>query len=294
MRRDWHSRYSGHRGPPPFVRRMGCVFAALMVLAAIGAGTLVSMLFRAPRQTVTVAVSAFIVAALLAAAFAFAISRVSRTFREQDRLRRRLMADVAHELRTPLSILQGRIEGLIDGVYAPDAERLSELHDEMRHLSRLVDDLGTLANAEAGALDLRKESVDAAELIRDVAASFGRPIDVVLPRDLPSIEIDPVRIREVLLNLLSNAVRYTAPADSIVISAEAEPRRLIIEVRDRGAGIPAEALPFVFERFHKGPDSRGSGLGLGISRDLVHAHGGTIDLKSVRGEGTTVTVSLPR
>ncbi len=287
---SWHRH---HRGPPPFVRRMGCAFAALIVLAVIGASMLVSMFFRAPQQTVVIAATALAIAVALITGFAFAIRRVSNVFRQQDRLRRQLMADVAHELRTPLAILQGRIEGLIDGVYPPDEARLTALLDETRHLSRLIDDLRTLANAEAGALELRKEMVEPAELIRDAASSFSSSIVVDAPDDLPPVEMDPVRIREVLLNLLSNAARYTPDGGAISIQAALQSKRLVIRVTDTGSGIPAEELPRIFERFHKGRDSRGSGLGLAIARTLVRAHGGEIQVDSIVGKGTTVTVSLP-
>ena len=273
---------------------MGCAFAALIVLAAIGASTLVSLFFRAPQRSLVIGTVALAIAAALIAGFAFAIRRVSSVFREQDRVRRQLMADVAHELRTPLAILQGRIEGLIDGVYPRDEARLAELLTETQYLSRLVEDLRTLANAEAGALELRKEMVEPAELIRDTAASFERPIEVNAPDELPLINIDPVRIREVLLNLLTNAVRHTPAEGTISIQAEMQPKRLIIRVSDTGTGIPPDELPGIFERFQKGRDSHGSGLGLSIARNLTLAHGGEIHAESVAGRGTTVTVSLPR
>jgi signal transduction histidine kinase len=229
----------------------------------------------------------------LIVAFVAAIRRVTRFFREQDRLRRQLMADVAHELRTPLSILQGRIEGLIDGVYPRDDAHMAQLLDETKHLSRLVEDLRTIANAEAGALELRKEKVDPAELIRDAASSFDRPIEIDVPDDLPPIDADPVRIREVLLNLLSNATRHTPADETIAIRATRESGRLVIRVIDAGVGIAADELPHVFERFQKGGGSRGSGLGLSIARTLVLAHGGDIRVDSEVGRGTTVTVRLP-
>src|SRR5262249_52722881 len=147
-----------------------------------------------------------VIALAIIAAFITTLRRVARRFAEHDRLRRQLMADVAHELRTPLAILQGRIEGMIDGVYPRDDDRLNELLTETQHLSRLVEDVRTVANAEAGALELRKEPVDVGELIREAASAL--PVHVELPHDLPSIDIDPIRIREVLLNLLTNAVQH--------------------------------------------------------------------------------------
>jgi len=279
-----------HRhGPPQFVRRFGCIFAAMLVLAAIGASTVASLLFRVPNRAGPVLAFGAAVVAALIIGFTLAFRRVSRVFQAQDALRRQLMADVAHELRTPLSILQGRIEGLLDGVYPRDDARLGELLDETQHLSRLVEDLRTIANAEAGALDLRKEQVDPAEIIRDAASSFDA-IDVHIG-ELPMMDLDPVRIREVLLNLLSNAVRQ---GGRVAIHADAQPRQLVIRVSDTGGGIAAEDLPHIFDRFTKGRDSRGSGLGLAIARNLVAAHGGDIRAESRVGEGTVITVTLPR
>jgi len=271
--------------PPRFVRGLGCLFFAVVIFTTAG----LSILTRTQQLMIVIGVCAAIIA-VMSAAFAIVVRRVSHRLGAEDRLRRQLMADVAHELRTPLAILQGRIEGLLDGVYARDDLRLEELLDETRHLSRLVEDLRTIANAEAGALELRKEATDIAELIRESAASFESPIDVQV-RDLPLIIVDPVRIREVLLNLLSNALQH---AKEVTIRAHAEPRNVIIEVIDHGAGIAPEDLPRIFDRFTKGAKSHGSGLGLAISRDLVNAHGGTIQAQSRVGEGTTITVALPR
>jgi signal transduction histidine kinase len=273
---------------------MGCVFAALIVLAAIGGSTLVSLLWRVPQQALSISVIALALIAALALAFRRAFRPVVKAFAEQDRLRRQLMADVAHELRTPLAILQGRIEGLLDGVYPRDDPHLAELLEETRHLSRLAEDLGTLAHAEAGALELRKESVDLGDLLRDIAAALPRPITLKVPADLPTLEVDPVRIRQVLLNLLANALRHTPPEGTVSVEVQPQPQQMLIRVRDTGAGIPPEDLPRLFERFQKGSDSRGSGLGLPIARKLVLAHGGDIGIESAPGQGTEVTVALPR
>jgi signal transduction histidine kinase len=270
---------------------MGCAFATLIVFAAIGASALMSLLSGAPRRGWAIGLAVGITVTIVSG-FAYTIRRVGGVFREQDRLRRQLMADVAHELRTPLAILQGRIEGLIDGVYPRDDARLGELLAETQHLARLVEDVRTLANAEAGALDLRKEIFDVTELIRDAAAAIATPMTLYLPEELP-LEADPVRIREVLLNLLSNAAQH-APKGTITVSAEARSRELVISVRDNGPGIPADQLPRLFERFQKGRHSSGSGLGLSIARKLVQAHGGTIHVESIEGVGTTFTVTLPR
>jgi len=280
--------------PPPIVRRMGCAFAALIGLAAIGASTLASLLWRSPHRAFPLSAAGVLLILALALAFRRAIRPVVSAFAEQNRLRRQLMADVAHELRTPLSILQGRIEGLLDGVYPRDDVRLAELLAETRHLARLVEDLGTLAHAEAGALELRKETVDVGDLLRDVAAALPRPIEVDAPAELPPIEADPVRLRQVLLNLLANALHHTPPEGVISLEAQARPQQILIRVRDTGSGIAPEDLPHIFERFQKGSDSRGSGLGLPIARKLVLAHGGDIGIESTLGQGTVVTVTMPR
>lgn len=282
------------RGPPPFVRRMGCAFAALIVLSAIGASTLASLLWRAPQRLLLIVAVAVVLVLAIATVFRIVFGRVAGAFAEQDRLRRQLMADVAHELRTPLAILQGRIEGLLDGVYPRDESHLAELLEETRHLSRLVEDLGTLARAEAGALELRKEATDLGDLVRDIAAALPRPVAVEVPAELPAVEIDPVRIRQVLLNLLANALRHTPVENGIAVEVQAFPQQVLIRVRDSGSGIAPEDLPRIFERFQKGTESRGSGLGLAIARKLVLAHGGDIGIESALGKGTTVTVSLPR
>jgi two-component system, OmpR family, sensor histidine kinase BaeS len=285
MRGHWprHDFRRSRHGPPPFVRGFGCVFAAMIAFAII-ATKVITRLDRAAA-----AAAGVLVLVVIVASFIVTLRRVAAVFRKQDNLRRQLMADVAHELRTPLSILQGRIEGLLDGVYPRDDARLGELLDETRHLSRLVEDLRTIANAEAGALELRKEPIDLVELIRDAGATFDR-VTIEAPDEL-LIDVDPVRIREVLLNLLGNAVRHSN--DEIAIQVEAQPRHAILKVIDRGSGIPPEELPRIFDRFHKGRDSSGSGLGLAIARNLVLAHGGTIDAQSRVGEGTTITVTLP-
>jgi signal transduction histidine kinase len=273
---------------------MGCAFAALIALAVLGASTLVSLLWRSPQQVAAISAVAIALLAALAMVFRAAIRRVGGAFAEQDRLRRQLMADVAHELRTPLAILQGRIEGLLDGVYPRDESHLTELLEETRHLSRLVEDLGTLAHAEAGALELRKEIVDLGDLVRDVAAALPRPIAVAVPADLPAVEVDPVRIRQVLLNLLANALRHTPVEGVVSVEVQVRPQHVLIRVRDSGSGIAPEELPRIFERFQKGSDSGGSGLGLAIARKLVLAHGGDIGIESAPGKGTEVTVTLPR
>jgi len=232
-------------------------------------------------------------------ALARAFNTMTGRLADHDRLRRELMADVAHELRTPLTVVQGRLEGLLDGVYPRDDRQLDELLEETRILSRLIDDLRTLALSEAGTLTLQKEPADlravAADAVRAAdaeASARGIAIALDAPAGLPMLEVDPVRIREVIGNLLTNAIRHTG-GGSITVGVHQQPEAIVIDVRDTGEGMTAEDLAHAFDRFHKGTASRGSGLGLTIARNLVVAHGGAITLASEPGRGTTATVTLP-
>jgi signal transduction histidine kinase len=229
-----------------------------------------------------------------------AFNSMTARLQAQDQQRRHLMADIAHELRTPLTVIQGRLEGLLDGVYPRDDAGLTAVLEETRTLARLVDDLRTLAHAESGMLALQKEPTDLAVLVHDVVGSFAAEADaaevtvrVDSPSDLPLVDVDPLRMRQVLTNLFSNALRHTPPGGSIAVAAEAVDGRIAVRVTDTGAGIPPEELPKIFDRFYKGPESRGSGLGLTIARDLVVAHGGEMRAESRVGQGTTITVLLP-
>jgi signal transduction histidine kinase len=234
-------------------------------------------------------------------------NRMVGELERSDQQRRNLTADVAHELRTPLHIIQGNLEGVLDDVYEPTDEHIQATLEETQQLSRLVEDLRTLSLAEAGQLPLVWESVDVAELLADVRTSFSGQAEaadldlrVEADSDLPTIRGDVGRLDQVLSNLVANAVRHTPPGGSITLEAEAirgDGARIC--VRDTGEGIPADDLPYVFDRFWKGDRSRtragggGSGLGLAIARQLVNAHGGTICVESEPGKGTTFIVELP-
>jgi two-component system OmpR family sensor kinase/two-component system sensor histidine kinase BaeS len=233
-------------------------------------------------------------------ALARAFNAMSERLETSEEQRRRLLADVTHELRTPLTIMQGNLEALLDGVHPADAEHLDPILDETRVLSRLVDDLRTLSLAEAGALTLHREPTDVGELLADAVASFrtqadGAGITLVTTIDgaLPHVELDPVRMREVLSNLLSNALRYTPRGGTVRVGGAAEIGQVRLIVRDSGPGIPAELLPHVFDRFYKSEDSRGAGLGLAIAKSLVVAHGGQIEASSAPGQGAEMRITLP-
>jgi signal transduction histidine kinase len=166
-------------------------------------------------------------------------------------------------------------------------------------LARLVEDLRTLAHTESGTLTLQKESTDLAILLNDTAVSFAAEaaerhiqLDVEAAASLPLVDIDPVRIREVLTNLMSNALRHTLENGRVSVTASAQANTVIVAVSDSGRGIPADDLPRIFDRFYKGHGSRGSGLGLTIARNLVVAHGGQIRAESVEGKGTTITFTI--
>jgi signal transduction histidine kinase len=215
--------------------------------------------------------------------------------------RRDLLADISHELRTPLAVIQGNVEAMVDGVHPADAEHLASVLEETRVLTRLVEDLRTIALAEAGTLALHREPTDVDALISEAARGFraaaeraGIDLELDVPDDLPLAEIDPVRIREVISNLVSNALRHTPAGGAVRVRAWAtEGATLQIVVDDTGSGIEPELVDHVFDRFAKGSGSRGSGLGLAIAKDLVEAHGGSIDVESQPGRGTSFRFSLP-
>jgi two-component system sensor histidine kinase BaeS len=217
-----------------------------------------------------------------------------------EQQRRTLLADVSHELRTPLAVLRGELEAMIDGVHPIDEAHLTAAVDQIAMLTKLVEDLRTLALAEGGTLALHREQTDLAVLAQEAASSFevlagaaGVRLAVEMPDDLPLIEVDPLRIQQVIVNLVANALRY-APRDSAVsVVGRAAPGEETVSVSDCGPGVAPEVLPHIFERFAKGDESRGSGLGLAIARQLVEAHGGSIAAEQPAGGGTTITFRLP-
>ncbi len=220
-----------------------------------------------------------------------------------DQQRRNMLADISHELRTPITVIQGNVEGMLDGVYPTDEARLKSIIEETQILSRLVDDLRTLALAESGALRLKREPTDLAGLIRDATSSLEAQMkekEIYIEMALENVEeatIDPQRIREVLTNLLSNALRYTPRGGEIKIqlteAALGEERNVTISVKDSGPGIASPMLPHVFDRFYKSSDSGGMGLGLSIAKYLVEAHRGKIWAESEEGKGSKISFALP-
>jgi two-component system OmpR family sensor kinase/two-component system sensor histidine kinase BaeS len=220
--------------------------------------------------------------------------------RTNEERRRNLLADVTHELRTPLAVIQANLEGLLDGVYPTDPAHLAVVLEETKMMSRLLEDLQTLSTAEAGALRLHRESVAPGTLVGDVVAGFqaaaadaGVSLEGRVAEGLPPISVDRLRIVEVFTNLLSNALRHTPRGGSIVVEASDAGGAVAFTVSDTGGGIPADELDHVFDRFAKAPDSEGAGLGLAIAKSLVVAHRGEISVTSPQGTGTTARFSLP-
>jgi len=237
----------------------------------------------------------------LAQSFNSMASDLERT----ERLRRNMVADVAHELRTPLSNLKGYLEAISDGVIEPDQKTIRSLHEEASTLSRLVDDLQELSLADAGEIKLEMQTADIIGLIKDTAAGMQAKaaarslvLSTDLPETLPTVNIDAHRIKQVLSNLLENSVAHTDKEGKITVSARQREKQIQVSVGDTGEGIPAKDLPFIFERFYRVDRSRtrktgGSGLGLTIAKRLVEAHGGTIDARSEPGKGSIFTFTIP-
>jgi two-component system, OmpR family, sensor histidine kinase BaeS len=229
-----------------------------------------------------------------------AFNAMAEQLEATDARRRTFLADVTHELRTPLSVIRGRAEGITDGVYPGDPEHVLPVLEAARTLELLIEDLRTLALADAGGMTLRREAVDVDTLVKETVASFetgaregGVTLSVEVDGDPPQISADPSRLQSVVSNLVSNAIRHTPRGGAVRVSVGLSGESLEVTVSDTGEGIPPDLLPHVFERFVKGSASSGSGLGLAIARDLVVAHGGKIEASSEPGSGTTIRFALP-
>lgn len=233
-----------------------------------------------------------------------AFNQMSAEIARSAELRKQMTADIAHDLRTPLTIMSGYLEGMREGVLKPNRERLDIMYGEVRHLSRLVEDLRTLSLADAGELSVNRHPADPAELVKDTAATFevlakknGVDLEVETAGDLPQINVDVERIGQVLDNLVSNALRYTPDGGAISLSARRAGNMIELSVADSGSGIAPDVLPHVFERFYRGDAAREgdeSGLGLAIARSIIALHGGRITASSAGvGKGSTFTIHLP-
>jgi signal transduction histidine kinase len=230
-----------------------------------------------------------------------AFNTMAERLQRQDAQRRGLLMDISHELRTPLAVLQGNLEGMLDGVYPRDDAHLTSVLEETQVLARVIEDLRTLTLAEGLELQLTRTPTDLPDLAREVLASFQAQADaagvtllLAVEPGPPPADADPERIRQVLNNLLSNALRYTPRGGTVRVRCGAgDAGQAVVSVEDTGTGIPPEDLPYIFDRFYKSKDSRGTGLGLAIARGLVRAHGGEISAQSIPGHGTTIRFTLP-
>lgn len=219
--------------------------------------------------------------------------------------RKQLTADIAHELRSPLSILTGYLEAIQNGDLEPSTERIATMFTEAKHLERLISDLHLLALADAGELPLSPERTSIDQLLVQVQESFAQSaqeadisIQTALDEEEIHVLIDQVRFKQVISNLVRNALRFAKGGGAIQLSATKARDHIEIKVADTGAGIPQEQLAFIFNRFYKADASRtnhheSSGLGLAIVKSIVEAHQGTIRVDSEVGQGTTFTISLP-
>ncbi len=231
-------------------------------------------------------------------------NRMSADLARSNDLRRQMTADIAHELRTPLSVILGYTEALSDGKLPGNEETYHVMYDEAIHLQRLIDDLRTLSLADAGELTLTRVPTEPAALLERVAVSH-RPLarredislEVEAAPDLPAIDVDPDRMAQVLANLVANALRYTPTGGQVILSAGQDDHAVWLKVCDSGSGISPENLPYVFNRFYKGDQARAesgaSGLGLAIARSIVNAHGGEIAVDSTPGVETIFTITFP-
>jgi two-component system, OmpR family, sensor histidine kinase BaeS len=329
----------GRRGPPAFVRRMGCFFVAILSTAVL-VGTLIGGLV-ARLGGWPVALLALLFVLLLVAAGTGAVRRMTRPMdslidaagrieagdysvqvsesgprelrsvarafnqmsarlKSSDEQRRGFLAELAHEFRTPLTVIRGQAEAIADGVYPGDAGHLSPILDATETLDRLVEDLRTLVLTDAGNLVLHKEPTDLGALAADTVESFSTQAQTahvtlsseVADGNLTQVDVDPARIRSVLGNLLSNAIRHTPSGGSVRVVADGSGDEVFVTVSDTGEGIPPDLLPRVFDRFVKGASSPGSGLGLAIARDIVAAHGGRLEIQSTSGLGTTIRLTI--
>src|SRR5438046_6147452 len=309
-------------GPPPFIRWIGCFVLSVLALALLTGGLVGALFGRGefhPFFLFPILLIVLIAVAvgggvrrmtrprnnLIEAArriesgdysaqvpewgsqdvrsVARAFNSMSARLKTIDEQRRNFMAEVTHELRTPLSVIRGQAEAIADGVYPADEAHLAPILDATHTLDRLVEDLKTLVDTDAGNLVLHREPTDLGALVRDTVESFrpqaesaGISLATEIAENLPLKDVDPSRMRQVVGNLLPNAIRHTPSGGSVKVAVDASS----FTVADTGEGIPPELQPHVFERFAKGPNSTGSGLGLAIARDIAAAHSGELTITS--------------
>ncbi|MEP7036028.1 MAG: HAMP domain-containing sensor histidine kinase [Dermatophilaceae bacterium] len=289
------------------------VAALVALLVALLASWVVTRLITRPIQAMTAATRAFSAGDRQARAavhgpgelgeLAFAFDSMADTVARSERDRRNLTADVAHELRTPLAALQAGLEELRDGLVEPSAAGLAGLHDQSLRLGRVVSDLAELSAVEAGGVPVRRTEVDLTQVARDELAAHDSQLraaglSVSSRLDGPVVvSADSGRLHQALGNLLANAARYCRPGDEVAVGVRTQDGLAVVEVVDSGPGIPSDELPHVFDRLWRGRAANavaGSGIGLAVAREIVVAHGGTIEAVSPETGGTTIAIRIPR
>ena len=235
-----------------------------------------------------------------------AFNRMAQRLAADEEQRRRLFAGVAHELRTPLSVIQGTLEGVLDRVIEPTPERIATLHSQTLLLARLITDLRDLSLAQAGQLRLNLQSIDAGRVVREtleavspLAEERGVALRTDVPQRLARIDADPDRVRQIVQNLVENAVQFTPRGGEVRVAMGEDDDSVRLQVSDTGVGIAEADLPHIFRHFYRADQSRarssgGTGLGLAIVKSLVEAHGGRVTVDSAVGSGSTFTVTFPR
>jgi signal transduction histidine kinase len=236
---------------------------------------------------------------------AASVNDLARSLDEQEGLRRRLTADMAHELRTPLAAVQSHLEAMIDGVWQPDASRLGGLHQEILRVNRLVSDLERLARFEDGPALIARKTVDLCALLQGIVRNHepwfrekGVTLRFASEGETHPVSLDPDRLSQAVINLLSNALKYTPAGGTVEVKARVDPEGVEIRVLDTGIGIEPADLPRIFERLYRVDDSRsrstgGAGIGLSITRAIVEAHGGVVRAVSQPGRGSEFIIRLP-
>ncbi|HXX38168.1 MAG TPA: HAMP domain-containing sensor histidine kinase [bacterium] len=234
-----------------------------------------------------------------------AFNRMAAQLAEDAEQRRQLFAGITHELRTPLAVVQGTLEGMLDHIVEPTPERIAGLHSQTLLLRRLITDLRDLSLAQAGKLQLYPQPVDMAALVSDAVEAFAPSfqdreisLGLAIPKTLPPLVADPDRLRQVVQNLMDNALRYTPRGGAVRITLAAENGDIRLSVADTGQGIESADLPHIFDHFYRADQSRtrssgGMGLGLSIVKSLVEAHHGRVTVESNPGSGSTFTVTFP-
>jgi signal transduction histidine kinase len=306
--------------PSPFIRIVGDALLLIAVVGGIGGivfGVVMSRSLTAPLNDLAEAAQAIGARKLSQRvaekgsdelrAVARAFNQMASDLEQGEQLRRNLLADVAHELRTPISVLQANLQAILDEVYPLDQTEIAHLYEQSRLLGRLAEDLHLLAQAEARQLPLHLQETNLVPLVKGTVDTFrpsaeakGVTLNTQFPTGTPSIQVDTARINQVLQNLLANALRHTPANGTITMCIQAEPEAISLSVADTGDGISPEHLPHIFDRFYRPDPARsrdrgGAGLGLAIARAIVEAHGGRIKATSqgIPGQGSKFTIYLP-